>query len=154
MIKHYKVERMTGLPGNTKTVESIFDVISSPIEVRRKAIDFAANLYAVITESSGPLPFNPYLPILSKSKDPGLNIIVSAVLDNDDELIISGDFLENLLESWDEEVQIYLDEGYIYDKKLYSVDASIFYLGYVTVFEDDYINYDLPNIIAEYEKED
>jgi hypothetical protein len=144
-IREYRVDRLSGNFKKYDVGERFFKD-EEPINARREAIKFANNLYEVIKEAEPDIDFNPRIPIIVGRDEAGLSLTVSVVFDDGDDLIIYGSFLENMLESWDEEVQIYIDNGYYCGAKLYSVNASKYHLGYVTVFKDDYDAYDLQNL--------
>lgn len=121
----YRVDRDNGVVGNLRNVETNFNVENNnPLAARKAAINFAKNLFAEVRENAELVDFNPERPI-QQGDEAGMDITVSVVYDDDDESVIYGSMMNVMLESWAQESENYVDNGYDTGGPLMRVDATV-----------------------------
>src|SRR5689334_22302952 len=139
-IKQYKVVRSTGKRKEQKSVESYFPnegEIQNPLSERRKAVEFAKNLYEVIRQANedGLENFVTEYAINDLEANT-FSVTVNAIIQEENgeeyEIEIYGELLQLMIDNWEIELDCYLENGYDTDGPVYNLDASGLNANYIT----------------------
>lgn len=138
----YRVDILTGEFLNPKIAESKEFFGENPLKLRRDAHSYAKKISETILEAidEGVVKFK-MENLLAKGVDTFSILIYCVHLDEDDdenEFIIYGTFIEEMLSFWEEETILYIECEYDIDGILYNLDCSKYDKNNITVIKDIY----------------